>query len=135
MARWGTDGERVVQKWPSHNLPWKPCGVTAQHLFPPIGLIGTQHVRVQIRASSVPQGAPESRAPPLLAPTGRAVQTFKFNVRWLNLHDEPALASGMAAATRTTLQEIPSTEDFFDGEPSPSGGRGPGVLVVVVAVE
>lgn len=41
-------------------------------------------------------------------------QTFKFNVRWLNLHDEPALASGMAAATRTTLQEIPSTEDFFD---------------------
>lgn len=68
--------------------------------------------------------SPESPAHLVLDPTRRLPQTFKFNVRWLNLHDEPALASGMAAATRTTLQEIPSTEDFFDGEPSPVGGRG-----------
>ncbi|KXZ55672.1 hypothetical protein GPECTOR_2g1222 [Gonium pectorale] len=43
-------------------------------------------------------------------------QGFKFEVTRVSLLDDPALASGLAAATRTTLQEVPSSEDFFDAE-------------------
>ncbi|KAG2435642.1 hypothetical protein HXX76_006844 [Chlamydomonas incerta] len=43
-------------------------------------------------------------------------QNFKFSVSHMALHDNPSLAAALAAATRTTLQEVPSSEDFFDAE-------------------
>ncbi|GFR52075.1 hypothetical protein Agub_g14598, partial [Astrephomene gubernaculifera] len=43
-------------------------------------------------------------------------QAFKFSVHPAALHDQPALAAGLAAATRTALQEVPSGEDFFEAE-------------------
>lgn len=43
-------------------------------------------------------------------------QNFKFSVTRMGLHDNPSLAAALAAATRTTLQEVPSSEDFFDCE-------------------
>ncbi|EFJ49585.1 hypothetical protein VOLCADRAFT_89945 [Volvox carteri f. nagariensis] len=43
-------------------------------------------------------------------------QVFQFFVSRVNLLDEPALAAGMAAAMRTTLHDIPSSEDFFEAE-------------------
>ncbi|GIL57470.1 hypothetical protein Vafri_12700 [Volvox africanus] len=43
-------------------------------------------------------------------------QVFQFHVSRVNLLDEPELATGLAAATRTTLQDIPSSEDFFEAE-------------------
>ncbi|KAG2501680.1 hypothetical protein HYH03_000182 [Edaphochlamys debaryana] len=41
-------------------------------------------------------------------------QQFRFHVSRISLSDEPALAAGVAAATHTGFQEIPTSEDFFD---------------------
>lgn len=43
-------------------------------------------------------------------------QVFTFSTAQLSLQEEPALASAVAAATKTTIQEIPSTHDYIEAE-------------------